>query len=66
MNIPKQNIEILIFFDLKNNIHHVFGHHSKCSDGTCNTVGDQTESQIPDLKNNRIYDHLCGMNYENV
>jgi hypothetical protein len=37
--------------NLKNNIHHVFGHHSKCSDGTCNTVGNQTESQIPDLKN---------------
>lgn len=46
--------------DLKNGLHHVYGDHSVCRQGICNSVGDQSESQISLLQSTFIYSHLSG------
>lgn len=54
-----QNIALLKN-NLENCLHHVFGDHSRCRDGICNTVGDQTNNKIPLLKTTLIYNHIKG------
>lgn len=36
--------------DLENGLHHVFGDHLKCREGICHNIGEQSESQIAELK----------------
>lgn len=47
--------------DLQYGLHHVFGDHSKCRQGICNTVGDTSNSKIAALKSTTMYNHLTGM-----
>lgn len=54
-----RNVELLAR-DLRLGFHHVFGDHSGCRQEICNTPGDTSNNQIPDLKISFIYNHLAG------
>lgn len=46
--------------DLAVGLHHVFEDHKECRIGTCNSVGETSNSLIEDLKTANIYNHLKG------
>ncbi|KAJ8911221.1 hypothetical protein NQ315_014933 [Exocentrus adspersus] len=54
----EENNVQLLKEDLQNGINHVFGDHSKCREGICNIVGDQSNNKVPQLKSSSIYNHL--------
>ncbi|KAJ8909749.1 hypothetical protein NQ315_014018 [Exocentrus adspersus] len=56
----EENNVQLLKEDLQNGINHVFGDHSKCREGICNIVGDQSNNKVPQLKSSSIYNHLKG------
>lgn len=47
--------------DLRNGLHHVFGDHNLCRSDICNTVGQNENNSIPQLKSTTIYNHLNGI-----
>lgn len=54
-----RNIEVFKQ-NLRFGLHHVFGDHEFCRTQICNTVGDQDNYFIPELKVTNIYSHLNG------